>query len=42
MNPKAYVNANHMYETVQILQGVTPITSKPVVHIKRDQDGKIE
>ena len=36
------LNANHVYETVQIPKDVTPITSKPVFHIKHDQDGKIE
>ena len=36
------LNANHVYETVQIPKDITPITSKPVFHIKHDQDGKIE
>ena len=36
------LNANHVYETVQIPKGITPITSKPVFYIKHDQDGKIE
>ena len=36
------LNTNHVYETVQIPKGITLITSKPVFHIKRDQDGKIK
>ena len=28
------LNSNHVYETVLIPEGVTPITSKPVFHIK--------
>ena len=28
------LNANHVYETIQISEGVTPITSKPVFHIQ--------
>ena len=36
------LNANHVYETVQIPKDINPITSKPVFHIKHDQDGKIE
>ena len=36
------LNTNHVYETVQIPKGITLITSKPVFHIKCDQDGKIE
>ena len=36
------LNLNHVYETVPIPAGVTPITSKPVVQIKYDQTGKVE
>ena len=28
------LNYNHVYETVLIPEGITPITSKPVFHIK--------
>ena len=36
------LNSNHVYETVLIPEGVTPITSKPVFRIKRDQHGHVE
>ena len=36
------LNSNHVYETVPIPAGVTPITSKPVFWIKYDQTGKVE
>ena len=36
------LNLNHVYETVPIPAGVTPITSKPVVQIKYNQTGKVE
>ena len=35
------LNSNHVYETVPIPAGVTPITSKPVFRIKYDQTGKV-
>jgi len=36
------LNSNHVYETVLIPDGVTPITSKPVFRIKHDQTGNVE
>ncbi|KIJ07468.1 hypothetical protein PAXINDRAFT_90363, partial [Paxillus involutus ATCC 200175] len=36
------LNSNHVYETVLIPEGVTPITSKPVFRIKHDQHGNVE
>ena len=36
------LNSNHVYETVLTPKGVTPITSKPVFRIKRDQHGNVE
>ena len=36
------LNSNHVYETVLTPKGVTPITSKPVIRIKRDQHGNVE
>ena len=36
------LNSNHVYETVLMPKGVTPITSKPVFHIKQDQHGNVE
>ncbi|KIK75409.1 hypothetical protein PAXRUDRAFT_52503, partial [Paxillus rubicundulus Ve08.2h10] len=36
------LNSNHVYETVPILEGITPITSKPIFHIKRDHTGNVE
>ena len=36
------LNSNHVYETVPIPEGVTPITSKPVFQIKHDHNGKVE
>ena len=30
------LNANHVYETIQIPKDIAPITSKPVFHIKRN------
>ena len=36
------LNSNHVYETVLIPAGVTPITSKPVFWIKYDQTRKVE
>ena len=36
------LNSNHVYETVLIPEGITPITSKPVFHIKWNQAGNIE
>ncbi|KIK74344.1 hypothetical protein PAXRUDRAFT_123968, partial [Paxillus rubicundulus Ve08.2h10] len=36
------LNSNHVYEIIPILEGITPITSKPVFHIKRDHTGNVE
>ena len=36
------LNSNHVYETVPIPEGVTPITSKPVFRIIHDHNGKVE
>ena len=36
------LNSNHVYETVLIPEGITPITSKPVFRIKRDQYGNVK
>ncbi|KIJ14172.1 hypothetical protein PAXINDRAFT_79847, partial [Paxillus involutus ATCC 200175] len=36
------LNANHVYETVLIPEGVTPITSKPVFRIKHNHTGNVE
>ena len=36
------LNSNHVYETVLIPEGITPITSKPVFCIKWNQAGNIE
>ena len=36
------LNANYVYDTIQIPKGVTLITSKPVFYITCDQDRKIE
>ena len=36
------LNSNHVYETVLIPEGITPITSKPVFRIKRDQHENVE
>jgi len=36
------LNSNHIYETVLIPDGVTPISSKPVFRIKRNQTGNVE
>ena len=36
------LNSNHIYETVLVSEGVTPITSKPVFCIKQDQTRTIE
>ena len=36
------LNSNHVYETVLIPEEITPITSKPVFRIKRDQHGNVE
>ncbi|KIK92668.1 hypothetical protein PAXRUDRAFT_46330, partial [Paxillus rubicundulus Ve08.2h10] len=36
------LNSNHVYETVPIPEGVTPITSKPVFCIKRNHTGNVK
>ncbi|KIK73929.1 hypothetical protein PAXRUDRAFT_55375, partial [Paxillus rubicundulus Ve08.2h10] len=36
------LNSNHVYKTVPILEGITPITSKPIFRIKRDHTGNVE
>ena len=36
------LNSNHVYKTVLIPEGITPITSKPVFRIKWDQHGNVE
>ena len=36
------LNTNHVYETVLIPKGISPITSKPVFQIKLDQHRKME
>ena len=36
------LSSNHIYETVPILEGVTPITSKPIFQIKHDHNWKVE
>ncbi|KIK72767.1 hypothetical protein PAXRUDRAFT_44059, partial [Paxillus rubicundulus Ve08.2h10] len=36
------LNSNHVYETVPIPEGVTPITSRPVFCIKRDHTRNVE
>jgi hypothetical protein len=36
------LNSNHVYETVLIPEGITPITSKPIFRIKRDQRENME
>jgi len=36
------LNSNHVYETMLIPDGVTPITSKPVFQIKCNQTGNVE
>ncbi|KIK74823.1 hypothetical protein PAXRUDRAFT_56999, partial [Paxillus rubicundulus Ve08.2h10] len=36
------INSNHVYETICIPEGVTPITSKPVFCIKCNHTGNVE
>ena len=36
------LNSNHVYETILTSEGITPIISKPVFHIKWDQHGNVE
>ncbi|KIK75690.1 hypothetical protein PAXRUDRAFT_172013, partial [Paxillus rubicundulus Ve08.2h10] len=36
------LNSNHVYKTVPIPEGVTPITSKPIFHIKHNHTGNVE